>query len=176
MNARQRASGLTLIEVMIAMVLLLIGASGALAVYLQVQRFHSDALRSNRATAIAEDLLNNVEQWPYGNTAGQPLQNRCTQNDGDIGDTAFLFESSADPVADCLADHGEADLPANFPGVSTAGLSSLYQRFWNVSYPPAASGTGNEAAGIAVIVRWPSGPGWKRVVVVGAKPNPAAVH
>jgi hypothetical protein len=160
-----------------AMVVLLIGATGMVAVYFQGQRLHSDSLRATRATAIAQDLLNNIEQWPYSNVSGQPLYNRVTgTQDGDIGDTAFRFESSADPVADGFADHGEADLPANYPGLPAASLAPFYQRFWNVSYPTDAAGVGIDAANIAVIVRWPSGPGWRRVVLMSAKPNPAAVH
>jgi prepilin-type N-terminal cleavage/methylation domain-containing protein len=174
MTRRHRARGFTLIEAMMAMLVLLIGASGSVGVYIQGQRMHSDSLRATRATAIAQDLLNSVEQWAYANTSGQPLYNRTTTNDGDIGDTAFRFESSADPVADGWADHGEADLPANFTGAPAASLAPFYQRFWNVSYPVDASGK-VDAANIAVIVRWPSGPGWRRVVLVSVKPNPAAV-
>jgi prepilin-type N-terminal cleavage/methylation domain-containing protein len=176
MTERRDVHGFTLIEVMMAMLILLIGASGMVAVYMQGHRMHTDSLRSTRGAAIAQDLLNNIEQWRYANTSGQPLYNRSTSNDGDIGDTAFRFESSADPVADGLADHGEADLPANFSGIPAASLAPFYQRYWNVSYPPDAAGVGIDAANIAVIVRWPSGAGWRRVVLMSAKPNPAAVH
>jgi prepilin-type N-terminal cleavage/methylation domain-containing protein len=176
MTRPRAARGFTLIEAMMAMLVLLIGATGMVAVYMQGQRMHSDSLRSTRATAIAQDLLNNVELWPYANTSGKPLYNRTTTNDGDIGDTAFHFETSADPVADNWADHGESDLPANYPGIPAASLAPFYQRFWNVSYPTDAAGVGIDAANIAVIVRWPSGPGWRRVVLVSVKPNPAAVH
>jgi prepilin-type N-terminal cleavage/methylation domain-containing protein len=176
MIRRRRARGFTLIEAMMAMLVLLVGATGMVAVYMQGQRMHSDALRATRATAIAQDLLNNVEQWPYANTTGQPLYNRATGNDADIGDTAFRFETSADPVSDGFADHGEGDLPVNYTGLPAASLAPFYERFWNVSYPPDAAGVGIDAANIAVIVRWPSGPGWRRVVLMSAKPNPAAVH
>ncbi|MEI6226737.1 MAG: prepilin-type N-terminal cleavage/methylation domain-containing protein [Deltaproteobacteria bacterium] len=176
MARRRNLPGFTLIEVMMAMLILLIGASGMVAVYMQGQRMHTDSLRATRGMAIAQDLLNNIEQWPYANTNGKPLYNRVTSNDGDIGDTAFRFETSANPVSDGLADHGEADLPANFPGTPAASLAPLYERYWNVSYPPDAAGVGIDAANIAVIVRWPSGPGWRRVVLMSAKSNPAAVH
>jgi Tfp pilus assembly protein PilV len=155
---------------MIAMLVLLIGAAGVIAIYVQGQRMHADSLRATRATAIAQDLLNNLEQWPYNSSSGHPLYNRTTTNDADIGDVALHFESSADPVADGWADHGEGDLPVPYTGIPTASLGTDYQRFWNVAYPD------NNAALVSVVVRWRSGSGWRRIALLSAKTNPAAVH
>lgn len=180
------ARGFTLIEVMVAMFVLLVGATGVMSLFTQGQRLHGDARYTTRATAIAEDLIANIELWPYDNqsngTTGA-LGNAQTGNDGDLGDTDFAFETSADPIGDGLADKGEADLPANFAGLPTAALNSpeghpVYQRFWNVALPLNATG-GHDYMAISVVVRWPAGTGgdrWHRLVLTSVKPNPATVH
>jgi prepilin-type N-terminal cleavage/methylation domain-containing protein len=183
MSRAHGARGFTLVEVLIAMFVLLIGATGVMSLFSQSQRFHGDARHMTRATAIAQDLLAAIEQWPYDDqtTAGGPLYNTKTGNDTNVGDVGYHFESSADPVGDGLADHGEADLPAGFTGFPTADLTALggdYQRFWNVAAPLNATG-GHDALNIAVIVRWRAGTGgtgWHRLVLLSVKPNPATVH
>jgi prepilin-type N-terminal cleavage/methylation domain-containing protein len=173
--------GFTLVEVMIAIFVLLIGATGVMSLFSQGQRLHGDARHMTRATAIAQDLLAVIEQWPYDDqsSAGGPLYNTQTGNDANIGDVGYHFESSADPVADGLADHGEADLPAvGFTGLPAAALGTDYERYWNVATPANATG-GHDAMSIAVIVRWRAGLGgtsWHRLVLLSVKPNPATVH
>jgi prepilin-type N-terminal cleavage/methylation domain-containing protein len=169
------AAGFTLIEVLVAMFVLVVGAAGAMGIYSQGQRINGDSLRATRAATIAADLVANMEQWPYDTSAGTPLFNTTTTNDANLGDAALAFEDSADPVADQLADHGEADLPDTFAGIPTAGLGTDYQRYWSVAPLPAASG-GTDALRIAVVVRWISGSRWHRLVLYAVKPNPATVH
>lgn len=174
------ARGFTLIEVMVAMFVLLVGATGVMSLFTQGQRLHGDARYMTRATAIAEDLIANIELWPYDNQAGGttgPLGNASTSNDGDLGDTGYRFETSVNPIADGYADKGEANLPANFTGLPTAALGTDYQRFWNVALPVNATG-GHDYMAIAVVVRWRAGTGdrWHRLVLTSVKPNPATVH
>jgi prepilin-type N-terminal cleavage/methylation domain-containing protein len=171
------ARGFTLVEILVAIFVLLIGATGAMTLFAQGQRLHLDARHMTRATAIAQDLLANIEQWPYNITAG-PLVNSQPLNDANIGDVGYHFETSADPIADNLADHGEADLPPGFTGLPAAALGTDYQRFWNVATPLNASG-GRDAITIAVVVRWRVGTGgasWHRLTMLSVKPNPATVH
>lgn len=174
------ARGFTLVEVLVAVFVLMIGATGVMTLYSQGQRLHGDARHMTRATAIAQDLLASIELWDYDNqaTAGGPLYNSQPLNDANIGDVGYFFESSADPVADRLADHGEADLPVGFTGLPVAALGTDYQRFWNVALPLNATG-GRDAMRIAVIVRWRAGIGgssWHRLTLLSVKPNPATVH
>jgi prepilin-type N-terminal cleavage/methylation domain-containing protein len=171
----KRAAGFTLVEVLVAMFVLILGATGVMSIFSQGQRLHGDARRMTRATAIAQDLIANIDQWPYDTTAGTPLANVQPLNDADVGDAAYAFETTADPVAANLADHAEGDLPATFAGIPAAGLGNEYQRYWNVA--PQANATGGiDALLIAVVVRWPSGSKWHRVVLYSVKPNPATVH
>ncbi len=169
--------GFTLVEVMVAMAIMLIGATGLMGLYSTGVVMNGEARHLTRATAIAEDLLNNISLWPYqDNVAGTPLANTSTANDGDLGDTAFRFQTDADPIASGLADHGEADLAAlgvAWTGLPASELEGGYQRYWSVAYVDVDGDGVNDQAQIAVIVRWPQGGGWRRVVLLSAKLNPA---
>ena len=178
MNPTRRARGFTLIEVMGAMAIMLLGATGLAGLFTIGERMNGDARRMTRATAIAQDLLSNIELWPYDEAATSPLANKSVTNDNatyDIADTAMNFEIDPDPVGSGLADHGEATLTAlaAWTGIPTAQLGAQYQRFWSVSpLDTDADGT-NDALSIAVVVRWPQGRGWRRIVLHAVKLNPA---
>lgn len=172
MTGTQR--GLTLIEAMIAMVVMLVAAVGMLGLHVYGQRIDADAVRILRATAIAQDLAGQIALWPYNDPR---LVNANTGNDATVGDPGFAFEVDAPPPA----DHGEADLTLGgtlWNGIPTADLPSGYERYWNVAYPvtPAFDTNGNgisDSMQVAVIVRWPSGAGFRRVVLLSIKGNPA---
>jgi prepilin-type N-terminal cleavage/methylation domain-containing protein len=171
--------GFTLIESMAAMLIMLVCALGLGAMFSIGIRMNGDARRITRATAIAQDLIDNIALWPYqDNVAGTPLANVKTNNDADIADTAFLFELDEDPILKDRADHGEADLTAlgaAWTGIPSAELNGMYERYWNVAYLDANGNGVNEMVQVAVIVRWrqQGGLGWRRVVLVTAKLNPA---
>jgi len=168
MRRTSTAHGFTLIEGMIAMTVMLIGATGMIGLFNQGQRMHGDSRRMTRATAIAQDLLNNIELWGYDEAAG-PLRNFYTGNDADIGDAAMAFEGDGAPPA----DHGSADLPAGWRGIPTADLGNEYERYWNVAYVDDSNKNGVwDGVRIAVVVRWRHGASWRRIVLLANKPNP----
>lgn len=174
METRARERGVTLIESMLALAILLLGAVAIGSVFTTGVRLNGDARRMTRATAIAQDLVNSIALWPYVEGTG-PLANTSTSNDADLGDTAFAFQGVAAPVADGIADHGEADLTAlgtRWTGLPASELSGGYERYWNVRYVDTNANGLNDLAEIAVIVRWPHGGGWRRVVLMTAKLNP----
>jgi prepilin-type N-terminal cleavage/methylation domain-containing protein len=185
MPARRRDRGTTLIEAMIAMAIIAIAAVGMVSLNAMGARMDGEARRVTRATAIAQDLLTQVVQvWPY--TDGR-LANSNTANDLDIGDTQFKLEQDGDPLSytdtSGQPDHGEADLTAG--GTTWLGLQAAdiqgYQRYWSVSSRNLADGGNLDANGngvadavqVAAIVRFQVGASWRRVVVLGVKPNPA---
>ncbi len=174
---RRGERGTTLVEAMAATVVLLIVATGLLGMYTQQLRMTGDARRVTEASALAQDLVENIAQWSYNDAR---LANTNTANDGDIGDTAYRFEAASPP-----ADHGEADLTAG--GAVWNGLPARagFERYWNVSDKDYTNpgllldSDGNGVADglrIAVIVRWPQGTGWRRLVLMTMKPNPAEVQ
>jgi Tfp pilus assembly protein PilV len=162
--------GATLIEAVVAMGVLMVGAAGLVGLQRQGTFFMGDSRRTTRAAAFAQDLANQIELWDYTDPR---LANADTANDADIGDAAFQFEQLAAPPA----DHGEADLTLG--GTTWTGLPSDLleangmQRYWNVSYPDDYNGNGiPDAARVAVIVRWQHGSGWRRTVFMVTKVNP----
>ncbi len=177
------ARGYTLIEAMVAMVVLLTGALAAVGINDMGVRLDGDGRRMTRATAIAEDLVNQIALWQYTDPR---LANSVTENDDDIGDTGFVLERTPDSGVAALVDHGEADLTlggTTWLGIPQAQLQANgFQRYWSVSFnDPGAPGTLLDAnqngvpdgMRIAVIVRWPQGAGWRRIVLLSSKVNPA---
>jgi len=141
--------GTTLIEAMLAMLLVAVGATGTIGVHLYQVARNAEARQITEASALAQDLVENMTLWAWNDSR---LADSNTSNNGDIGDTAHAFEGSS-PVA----DHGEADLstgPIPWTGLPARGG---FERYWNVA-------TVGSQSRIAVIVRWPQGGGWRRVV------------
>lgn len=175
--ARARERGFTLLESMMALGIVLLGAVGVGTLFTTGVRMNADARRMTRATAIAQDLVGNIALWPYDEGGGAPLANTATTNDEDIGDAAFAFQRTASPAGEGLADHGEATLTAmgaRWTGLRASELSGGYERYWNVRYADTNGNGVHDLAEIAVIVRWPHGAGWRRVVLMTAKLNPGA--
>lgn len=166
-----RARGVTLLEAVIAMAVLTVAATGMVSLHAYGVRLDGDARRITRGTAIAQDLLDQIALWPYGDPR---LANAVGSNDAALGDPSFAFEAAGAPPA----DHGEADLTlggATWLGIPGADLQAAgYERYWNVAYVDDANANGIwDAVRIAVVVRWPAGSGYRRVVLFGTKPNPA---
>ncbi len=177
MPRSRSARGTTLLEAMIAMVVLLIGAIGVIGAHRQGLRLASDARRLTRASAIAQDLVDQIALWPYGDPR-LARGSRTALSDADIGDSNFLFETSASPST--LADHGDADLTlggTQWNGIPTSviqGFAPRFERYWNVAYVDDMDGDGVwDDVRIAVVVRWvESGNTYRRIVAYTTKANP----
>lgn len=174
-RSKRRQRGATLLEAMFAMAVLMVGAAGLAGLQRQSAFFMGDGRRAARAAAFGQDLVNQIELWDY---ADGRLSNASTKNDGDLGDSAGAFESTADPIAAGIADHGEKDLGASFTGLAADALrANGMERFWNVATPDDANGNGvPDALRVAVIVRWPAHGGWRKAVFMVTKINPADVR
>lgn len=163
------ARGTTLVEVMVAMAILMIGAAGIVGLQRQSQYFLGDARRLTRASYVAQDLANQIQLWRFGD----PRLSDEVDNDDDLTDAAGLFLTEAAPEA----DHGEADLDK--AGMSWHGLgadvlaASGMERYWNVAYLDDNNANGvSDSARIAIIVRWPAAGGFRRYVFYTVKVNP----
>ncbi|HVP66533.1 MAG TPA: prepilin-type N-terminal cleavage/methylation domain-containing protein [Anaeromyxobacteraceae bacterium] len=190
MSARRGERGTTLVEALVAVVILLIAALGTIALHTQGQRMEAEARGITRATAIAQDLMSQIETWAYTDPR---LADANAGNNQDFADNADLFESQTPPPF----DHAEVDLTLNglsFNGIQgpgslapvsyigapcDVGIQGCYERYWNVSTTDAAGNLIDaNANGIAdgmhvsVIVRWQEGATWHRIVLVGFLVNP----
>jgi Tfp pilus assembly protein PilV len=171
MRRHQSERGMSLVEVMIAVALLIIAATGVAKMTGQGLKLNADARRITRATAIAEDLLGQIQTWDYDDPR---LDNTTSANDADYGDGSQSFEAASG----FTADHAEADLTLNgldWNGLPVASLTAGgYQRFWNVAEVDDTNSNGKpDGRRIAVIVRWPHGAGFRRLVLYTAKVNPS---
>jgi Tfp pilus assembly protein PilV len=172
MGTRRAQRGTTMLEAMIAMGVLMIGAAGLVGLQRQSNFYMGDSRRTTRASMFAQDLVNQIELWDYDDPR---LANASTSNDADVGDSAEAMATVADPVGYGLADHGEADLATNWAGLAKELLdANQMQRFWNVADGPDANGNGiPDSKRIAVIIRWPAGASWRRTVFMVTKINTA---
>jgi len=177
---RRSHRGFSLIEAMVAMVVLLIGAVGMLSLHSTGLRLESEAREITRATAIAQDLMAQIQTWQFTDPRLAKAASSATTGRIDISDDAGLFASTASPTA----DYSEADLTLNgldWNGIAGADLSTGgFQRYWNVSNVDVSgnlidSNSNGTADGMrtAVVVRWPRGSSWHRISLVGFKLNPA---
>jgi hypothetical protein len=170
MRSKRLQRGATILEAMVAMGVLMIGAAGMVGLHRQSNFLISDARRTTRAASFAQDLVNQIELWDY--TDPRLVNNAAANNDADLGDSSFAFQKPGAPPA----DHGELDLTLG--GTTWVGLpKSLLddngmERYWNVAYVDDSNGNGTwDAVRIAVIVRWPVASGWRRIVFMTTKVN-----
>jgi hypothetical protein len=159
---------------MLAMAVLVIGAVGMASLNSQGALIESDSRRLTRATAIAQDLMSQVDLWTF---IDPRLATRVTTS-ATMGDQAKAFETAVDPIASNIADHAEAELVAggvDFHGLPLASIDD-YQRYWNVTTDAGDDSNANgvpDGRRIAVVVRWPHRGAWRRVVLVTYKPDPS---
>jgi hypothetical protein len=171
----RRERGISLIENMMAVSLLLIGALGGIAIHRQSQQYLGDARKITRASTIAGDLATQIQLWDFDDPR---LVNTNTANDADVGDSTLQFQALDVPPA----DHGEADLDAAGRGWTGHPVkndpilaANAMERYWNVSLNNVDENANGvpDAMRIAVIVRWRSEGGWRRIVIPLVKVNPA---
>src|SRR5512136_305562 len=97
MRRQPSERGMSLVEVMIAVVLLVVAAMGVFQTTRFGLKLNQDARRQTRAITIAQDLLNQIQTWPYDDPR---LDNTNTANDADYGDGSGKYETSATVDAD----------------------------------------------------------------------------
>jgi type IV pilus assembly protein PilV len=145
------AAGLSLLEVMIALAILLVGLLGMM--HLQVLGITSNngGRMATVAAQLAEELVSGVERLPFGD----PLID-VTDKTGNTAPTPFgqLLDGT-----DVLAGAHEWDDATPIPGVrlSTA-IPPQFERRWTVwGYSPAAGGTpAVKIIAVSIIYREPA--------------------
>jgi type II secretory pathway pseudopilin PulG len=179
MTDLRRAGGFTLIEAMAAMAVLMIGAVGITSLESMGPRMNSDARMMTRATAVARDLVSQIQMWDYATETA--TGGRLTGNSPDFADTADAFETQ-DSVSSPSPSHSESDLGSGggWLGIPTADIQGPsvvpVERYWNVA-PYNDPTTGKQVGvNVGVIVRWNrGGPGaWRRIVLTTFVRDPSA--
>jgi Tfp pilus assembly protein PilV len=172
---------MSLVEVMVAVSILLVAGVGVADMTRSGAKLNADSRHIIRATAIAQDLIAQIQTWDYDDPR---LANTTTSNDTNYGDAAFgwygsppVLGYSFESINSFTADHAEADLTINgldWNGVPQAELQAGgYERYWNIAEVDDTNLNGvADCRRIAVIVRWPYGAGFRRVVLYATKINP----
>jgi type II secretory pathway pseudopilin PulG len=164
------ARGFTIIEALVAMVVITIGSIGMMSLMSTGQRLNADARQMTRAIAVGQDLLGQIALWQYTD----PRLAAGATGGVDITDETLKFQNQDSPPY----DHSDAELISppdadpNFNGISNASLDGVYERYWNVAYVDDSNANGVwDGVRVAVIVRWRQTGVWRRVVLTGFKPN-----
>lgn len=113
MNAR--AHGFTLVESLIALLLLSLGLLGAGVMLLESLRAHADALREATATHLVRDMVERIRANPHARAL---YDTRA----GLTGDATCDFTAACDPGQRAAADlaHYVAASGVTFPGADTS--------------------------------------------------------
>lgn len=72
MSSKQAQSGMTLVELIVAIVIISVGLAGVLAVFQTVVRGSADPLVSKQMLAIAEGMMEEITLKPYAGSAVVP--------------------------------------------------------------------------------------------------------
>ncbi|HYV66459.1 MAG TPA: prepilin-type N-terminal cleavage/methylation domain-containing protein, partial [Myxococcales bacterium] len=159
MSHRKPQSGFTLLEVLIALILVGLSMTSLVIAFVASGQFGVLARRQATAMMLARSLATTLSHVPYTDPR---LQNVNTANDGTFADPAGLFGKSALPTG--------SDIPDLVLPTVTVG-NDTYEEYVNIAADPvtaiAASGIApappppppTESSGIfiAVIVRYKVG-------------------
>jgi Tfp pilus assembly protein PilV len=179
---RRAPRGFSIIEAMIASIVMLIGLLGLATLQVVGVRSNHFGRHLTQASQLAQDLTENMQRWDYNDTRLTPTVAR-TWNVLNAASTAAVdkewdmgrgVSATHTDGSSYTADFGEAVVNAtrtsaltasfcapNPPGCPYTGLPGDvdgdgvldYQRYWNV-WTTSFDGTTNTGKFIQVIVRW----------------------
>ena len=170
--------GFSLIESMVASVVMLIGLLGLAGLQVVAMRANNLGKRMAQASLLAQDLVQNIQLWQYTDSRLVPQGSASPAHTGpvaaiaitafsDVLNTATLTTTvDGSPVTFDFTDGAAGaaqvnQLAASYAGVLSpvdttlpAGEQTIFQRYWNV-FPVDLNGSG-QAQGklIQILVRW----------------------
>lgn len=139
----QNQKGFTLIEVLVALVVLLIGVLGWIAFTWMTTKGSSFSREENVATFMAQSKMEELKQIPVTHS-----QLADDANMNDLEDNATPDHINTDPGT---VNSSLTNQPVNATN-ETGKKDSIYYRMWNIANNSPASGLKT----VAVIVRWRS--------------------
>lgn len=175
---RRHDRGFSLIEAMVAAVVMLIGMLGLAGLQVVGMRANNVAKRMAQASLLAQDLAQNMELWQYTDARLIPQNNPALQTDTNSAAIAAFWDlknTEAPTAADGSAlqfDYADGPAPAgtalmtdqlaaDYQGVQGPVDTSLpgteqviFTRYWNV-YNVDLAGTGSpQGKLVQIVVRW----------------------
>ncbi|MCI0571754.1 MAG: prepilin-type N-terminal cleavage/methylation domain-containing protein [Myxococcaceae bacterium] len=183
---RTHPRGVTLIEAMIAMVVLLIGLLGFASLQVITVRANQFSRRMTQASAMATDIEENIRRWTFNDPRLAPmatvtsLSDAAIQSRWDMGraDTPTYVAQFSEMPGDSHASTADA-LGAGYQGLSPdvdGDGDPEFTRYWNV-FAADLQGTGTpNGVLVQIIVRWREpGTGFRQLTAMTFKPNPQAI-
>lgn len=185
---RRNAAGFSLIEGMIASFVFLLGMTGLLAAIVHARTSTAQARRQVRATAVAEDLVAQVQLWPYDDARLVSSGFPCVDDPTDAG---HVLDGGDDTQREaflrCLAD--EARLKSGtWGGLPTSDFPvgtqewDRFQRYFVVremaesgALVPAGQANTGVRKLVWVLVVYRDGVQVRKVTSQLVKPNPRAM-
>lgn len=184
---RRAPRGTSMIEAMVAMGVLLVGLLGFASLQVVTVRANHYNKRVSQASALANDLVENVRLWGYLDTRLTSLGNVTSAEAAAVKDKWDMGRAQA---ASYTAQYGDAPddanatnqnaLGATYPGIK--GELDPYHdgpeffRYWNV-FGLDTDGDGNPNGKLVqVIVRWKEPAyGYRQITTMAFKPDPQAM-
>lgn len=174
--------GFTLLEAMVALVLMMIGVLGLAGLQVVGVRANHFGKRMSEATALALDLEEQIGNWAYNDSRLASIAIVTSPSDTQIkswdlgrGATTSYQPEFSDLSGDPNVSAGRAGvLASNYVGITSDVLGSGspdYTRYWNVySY---TDGTSNGLL-VQIFVRWKEpGLGYRQITSTAFKTNPS---
>jgi type IV pilus modification protein PilV len=198
---RRSERGFSLVEALIASIVMLVGLLGLAALQVVGVRSNHFGRHMTQASQLAQDLIENLQRWDYNDARLSPALARswnaqdaastaAVNNEWDMGRGAAATHTDGSSYT---ADFSEGTANANKtaalnaafctpspPGCPYTGLSGDvdgdgvldYQRYWNV-WTTTFDGTTTTGKFIQVIVRWKEpGLGYRQIAASSFKEIP----
>lgn len=184
---RRRPRGVTLIEAAISLAVFAIGMVGILQLQIVAARSNTLARKLGQASALAQDLGENVTLWPYDDVRLAAGATVTGVEDTAVGKhradsrKAVLDSDDRPHFADFETENADEDDALSSSTVTYQGLSNDvdgdgerdFERYWNV-FAVDANGDGTEEGKlVVVVVRWfEGGIGYRRIERTVFRSNP----
>jgi prepilin-type N-terminal cleavage/methylation domain-containing protein len=177
MNSRACDRGFSLIEAMVASVVMLIGLLGLAGLQVIGMRANNLGKRMAQASLLGQDLAQNMQLWAYTDSRLTPRNTTALQSDTDTSaikkywnltnaqaptasdGTSLTFDYSDGPAAAYITVPNA--LAANYEGVLSPVDSSLpaaeqtiFTRYWNVFLVDLSASGNPQGKLIQIVVRW----------------------
>ncbi len=177
MRAARRDRGFSLIEAMVASIIMLIGLLGLAGLQVVGMRANNLGKRMSQASLLAQDLAQNMQIWAYSDSRFTPKNNTGTftdTNDPAIAQYWSLTNGqtpkSATTNSTLTFDYSDANPATGYETVSNAlatyqgvqspvdptlpaGEQTIFTRYWNVFNMDLGVGS-PQGKLIQIIVRW----------------------
>jgi type IV pilus assembly protein PilV len=164
-RTQRRARGMTLIEVMVSMTVLLVGLLGMMRLQVWGLTSNQGARAHTQATQLARELAGALAALPFGDPrlAATSRFGGLLEANGTVATTGFANYADFAPISDVTRE----DAIESADGTATRA----YQRRWTVSVQQAAGRDAVKYLAVSVVYRERSIGRWREVVVYAPNVN-----